>query len=485
MTQRMVVMSSGNVGIGVSNPGARLDVSNATSFLSNGTGANTYFRNSQTVDGDYLGIGWISENVWGISSADSGTYRSLTLQPYGGNIGIGTVSATYKVQINGNSISNGNPQTLVSAFTGNGLNIQGNVSNSSQDAITYQAGGSGGGAAMAFRRGGSYDTYIDFYTNNITSAGAITQAMTINNFGSVGIGTSSPSTLNGWQKVLDVHGSNHAKMVATQDSGSVSVTTGVYSHSLSGNGYGGYAQGYGGIGLVGTESNHDLGIMTNNIARISITKAGNVGIGTIAPAHSLAVNTNNAGGYTIISNKNSAAGGQEWRWYSSSTGAPLGSDSMCFGIGVCYFSLYTTGNATLAGTLTQSSDVRLKREIASIPYALDAVSKLDGVTYYWKDSSKEADKQIGLIAQEVEKVFPEAVKTNAQGYKSVAYQNLIAPVINAIKEIRDWLLKTDERIQVLEDARKQDKAAMDELKKQNETLKVYLCEKDPSATICK
>lgn len=197
------------------------------------------------------------------------------------------------------------------------------------------------------------------------------------------------------------------------------------------------------------------------------------------------VYSNKPGGYTTITNGNGAAGGNNWRWYSSSTGAPLGADSMCFGTGVCYFSLYSTGNAVLIGTLTQSSDVRFKREIASIPDALSAVSKLDGVTYYWKDASKDPRRQIGLIAQEVEKVFPDAVATDASGYKSVAYQNLIAPVINAIKEIRDWMFKTDERIQLLEEGRKQDHAAMDELKKQNETLKAYLCQKDPAAPVCK
>lgn len=177
---------------------------------------------------------------------------------------------------------------------------------------------------------------------------------------------------------------------------------------------------------------------------------GYVGIGTTNPTRNLEVNSTNAGGYTIISNRNSAAGGQEWRWYSSSTGAPLGADSMCFGLGACILSIYSNNNATLAGTLTQSSDIRLKRDISSIPDALRAVSELDGVTYYWNDPAKDQTKQIGLIAQSVERVFPEAVVTNAQGFKSVAYQNLIAPVINAIKEIRNWMLKTDERVQTLE-----------------------------------
>ncbi|MCM2351458.1 MAG: tail fiber domain-containing protein, partial [Bacteriovoracaceae bacterium] len=155
------------------------------------------------------------------------------------------------------------------------------------------------------------------------------------------------------------------------------------------------------------------------------------------------------------------------RWYSSSTGAPLGANSMCFGLGACILSIYSSGNATLAGTLTQSSDVRLKRNISSIPYALDAVTKLEGVSYYWKDTNKDQSKQIGLIAQEVEKVFPELVKTNAQGFKSVAYQNLVAPIINALGEIREWMFKTDERVQSLEKDN-------DDLKRKNHELEQRL-----------
>lgn len=205
--------------------------------------------------------------------------------------------------------------------------------------------------------------------------------------------------------------------------------------------------------------------------------AGSVGIGTTAPPYNLSVSSNTANGYTVISNTNLAAGGQTWRWYSSSTGASLGSNAMCFGLGMCLFEIFSSGNATLSGTLTQSSDVRLKRDIQPIENALDSVTQLDGVTYYWKNPDKEQSKQIGLIAQNVEKVFPEAVKTDAQGFKSVAYQNLVAPIINALKEIRGWMFQTDERVLTLEKDN-------NELKKKNAALEAYLCAKDPAAPFC-
>ncbi|NTW33368.1 MAG: tail fiber domain-containing protein, partial [Bacteroidetes bacterium] len=65
--------------------------------------------------------------------------------------------------------------------------------------------------------------------------------------------------------------------------------------------------------------------------------------------------------------------------------------------------------------------------------------KLQGVTYYWKakdfpDKNFTDDKQIGLIAQELEKVYPELVVTDKEGYKSVDYSKLTPILVEAIKE---------------------------------------------------
>ncbi|MFZ1289039.1 MAG: tail fiber domain-containing protein [Melioribacteraceae bacterium] len=101
--------------------------------------------------------------------------------------------------------------------------------------------------------------------------------------------------------------------------------------------------------------------------------------------------------------------------------------------------LYVFGNILYDGTLTGPSDVRLKTNIKPIENALSKIKNLRGVYYYWKkeefperDFSKE--KQIGVIAQEVENEFPEIVQTNADGYKSVDYPKLTVIFIEAIKE---------------------------------------------------
>ncbi|HBA45015.1 TPA: hypothetical protein DCZ31_03460 [Patescibacteria group bacterium] len=56
--------------------------------------------------------------------------------------------------------------------------------------------------------------------------------------------------------------------------------------------------------------------------------------------------------------------------------------------------------------------MRLKKEISQIENPLEKISQLEGVTYFWKDNTKDAKRQIGVIAQDVEKVFPETVNTD-------------------------------------------------------------------------
>jgi len=95
----------------------------------------------------------------------------------------------------------------------------------------------------------------------------------------------------------------------------------------------------------------------------------------------------------------------------------------------------STGNLVVGGTVTASSDKKLKKNIKTIDNALEKVISLRGVEY---DRIDTGDHQIGVIAQEVEEVLPEVVypKGPAPDYetKSVAYGNIIGLLIEAIKE---------------------------------------------------
>ena len=81
--------------------------------------------------------------------------------------------------------------------------------------------------------------------------------------------------------------------------------------------------------------------------------------------------------------------------------------------------------------------------------AVRRIRSLRGVTWRWR-SDIPADIQerpeIGVIAQEVEAMFPELVQVNDRGFKTVNYQGLIAPLIEAVKELDDRLSAIEERL---------------------------------------
>jgi hypothetical protein len=87
------------------------------------------------------------------------------------------------------------------------------------------------------------------------------------------------------------------------------------------------------------------------------------------------------------------------------------------------------GNIVASGTVTANSDEKLKENVQTIENALDKVLTLRGVEFDRKDSGEH---QIGVIAQEVEKIIPEVVYGDET--KSVAYGNLVGLLIEAIKE---------------------------------------------------
>ena len=100
------------------------------------------------------------------------------------------------------------------------------------------------------------------------------------------------------------------------------------------------------------------------------------------------------------------------------------------------------GDATLAGNLNINSDARLKANIISLGSTLSKLLQIDGKSYTMKKDESEKQK-IGLLAQDIEKVFPELV-SESHGVKSVNYQGLVPVLINALKE-QEEKIKSQER----------------------------------------
>ncbi|MFH1866584.1 MAG: tail fiber domain-containing protein [Patescibacteria group bacterium] len=139
---------------------------------------------------------------------------------------------------------------------------------------------------------------------------------------------------------------------------------------------------------------------------------------------------------------------------------PASTSRLNYGV---YDNLYSYGwmqsaTAMYAPAFYYSSDESLKKNISIIPNALDKVLKLEGVSFEWKDKEKGEGVNIGFIAQDVEEIFPEVVSTDANGLKSLQYGNLVAPLIEAIKEqqkqIKEQQVQIDELKKEIEELRK-------------------------------
>jgi hypothetical protein len=107
----------------------------------------------------------------------------------------------------------------------------------------------------------------------------------------------------------------------------------------------------------------------------------------------------------------------------------------------------TSGQVTFTGYITVSSDERLKKNIVKIDDALTKVNALNGYTY-----TKEGrpDREMGVIAQEVIKVAPELVSENENdGMLSVSYPNMVALLIEAIKEQSTKIAALEEQVKEL------------------------------------
>ena len=106
------------------------------------------------------------------------------------------------------------------------------------------------------------------------------------------------------------------------------------------------------------------------------------------------------------------------------------------------------GNITASGTITVTSDESIKYNVETIPHALSTVQQLRGVTYRRKSNDA---LEMGLIAQEVEKVLPEVVTQHPDTrLKSVAYQNMVALLIEAVKEQQGQIAELKDRVNKLE-----------------------------------
>ena len=102
--------------------------------------------------------------------------------------------------------------------------------------------------------------------------------------------------------------------------------------------------------------------------------------------------------------------------------------------------LHVTGDGLFTGNITAyySSDISLKDNIRPIESAIFKVKQIRGVTFDWNEKSNKLQQEkghdVGLIAQEVEKILPEVVQIREDGIKAISYEKVVPLLVEAIKE---------------------------------------------------
>lgn len=146
-----------------------------------------------------------------------------------------------------------------------------------------------------------------------------------------------------------------------------------------------------------------------------------------------------------------------------------------------------------AGDWLANSDRRLKKNIHLLDgrTALDKISKLKGVSYEWNDNQTGLQRpkgvQYGFIAQEIMEVFPEMVMLDKQGFYQTAYGTYDAFYVQAIKELKDEIDRKEKRIQELEEKTeqlqptKQTVSILENLENRIKNLEVQLLDKPASS----
>ncbi|OXB08389.1 hypothetical protein B0A81_08710, partial [Flavobacterium plurextorum] len=308
-----------------------------------------------------------------------------------------------------------------------------------------------------------------------TTNSATSNTENIYQMGRIGIGTNNPG------KELSVVGNaviSKSLQIDGEEVGNGTTRTGLYfGTTTSGEG----------ITSNRTATNGNqwgLDFWTNNQKRMSIASNGNVGIGKLDPGQKLDVvgvirgntmhinNGLSTGNYDNPIELNFIRNASNDRWIlgaslngrgndifelSHVTGANLfqnrvfvynrtnSSLAINQGDANASYRFYVNGAAGGTTTWSQSSDRRFKKDIAPITNALDKIMKIEGVGYNWradefKNMSFDQKHQLGVIAQDIEKVLPEAVTIDDKGYYSVSYTTIIPVLVEAVKEQQNEIL---------------------------------------------
>ena len=459
----------GNVGIGTSSPLTKLHIAgttdnniirieNTSTALSLGStiGAIQFFNNDPTDNSPN-----VAASIYATAGASggSGSLRFKTTEPgtegdpatdtmiitNGGNVGIGVTNPSTKLQVAGIAqiVESGN----TAFYGGNYVRMFGDQN--------YGFRNTGGTyVANISMNGNSYFNGGNVGIGSITPASKLNVASTGANPYSATL--DSASNMKGIRNVLT---SNTDDMVGIYFA-TGTVTTGTHWSGITGSRSDNAS--HWGTQLNFYTHNNDVANLNHATQKMVIKGDGDVGIGVTNPLVKLHVNQGNTSGTVIkasgiqaqIEIQTSTAGdahlymrpnstgnnaaifkmtagtNYNWRWQDDAT-TPV----VFMQLSQSNSSLSVKGDVIAYGS---PSDERYKENIKPIESALDKVTKLQGVTFDWKESDNLLDikEDIGFIAQDVQKVVPELVRENEDGKLSLRYQGITPILLEAIKELK-------------------------------------------------
>lgn len=223
--------------------------------------------------------------------------------------------------------------------------------------------------------------------------------------------------------------------------GSTNTGIGAFSLRNNTNGFGNTAVGHGALYNTNAGQNTGVGIdaLNNNTSGTQNTAIGynaNVSAGSLTNATAIGAQATVSASNSLVLGNNANVG---------------------IGINAPTSKLHVIGDGVFSGTLTAScgvltcSDVRYKKNIVPITNALSSIILLNGVRYNLKAEEFQERQftnkpQIGLLAQDVEMIYPEVVFTDQNGYKAIDYSKLTPVLIEAIKELKDELKDLKEQV---------------------------------------
>jgi subtilisin-like proprotein convertase family protein/uncharacterized protein YaiE (UPF0345 family) len=482
-TSNLTLLQNGNVGVGVANPNYILDINGRLRLRHNGATAGMWYNKADNTEAAFVGM--FNDSTLGFYGTNGWTSG---FDVKNGQLGIGTLDPNAPLSF-ANSI--GNKINLFGDATTDhyGLGIQGSL-------LQMYSNNSSADIAFGYGRSASF-----------------TETMRIKGAGRVGINTDPTSY------TLDVKnigfGSNTLQLQSAANLGNNIEN----KLTFKSNNYF-----TGSIKTIGTSATTArIGFFTeadaseaNLLERMTIDNNGNVGIGTLAPNYPLHVEnmTSTVGDrlLTFIRNNNGISGNYSFvelannkaasnfgpsqsvgvRGYASSANSNTGvsgfaqcsagqtaygiaGSSLTIGGGTSYAG-YFTGNVNYTGSLTNTSDATLKTNIKPFENALKSINKLKIKQYEYTADSKKTmgtaeGEHIGVLAQELQQVFPTLVskqvqpiyenvkdekgvekrtQTGTKEYLGVNYMELIPVLIKGMQEQQAQIEELKKKIEVLE-----------------------------------